>query len=228
MKKNLKIIIAILAVVTLIVVIVALSLAGKKITAKNVLIREINGISEQTLNMEIQSTGEYAKVEKQVKEDCKLYFDSIAKLKENYETIATFKMTNIDNYTNDGPSFTNSLEKIASVQKENNELLDALSKFVSEDEMMGRAELAEMNSECRELYKEILGQIKLSDGVTAATEKNAKFDEYLTALNDLLTYMRDNQDEWFLEKGELKSKSDVFISEYNKKVAEVDKFRANN
>ena len=99
-NKKIMIIVIILIIVAIAVVGIAVGLAFKDINARNTLTQEINSLSEDNINMEIVSKNEYGVIEKQVKEDCKLYFESIAKLRENYDKIAEIKVINIDNYQN--------------------------------------------------------------------------------------------------------------------------------
>ncbi len=216
--NNKKKIIIILVIIAIIVVAVSLFLAFKDISARNLLTEEINQLSETNTNTDVKSTGKYAAVEKQVKEDCKAYYETIAKLRENYDKATELKVINIENYENDGPEFKNSLDSINAIKTENQELITTLTDLTNEEKLEERATNAGMSGKYKNLYKEILEEIKLADGVGSAKEKDTKFDGYLASLLDVLTYMRDNTNEWFIEKGTLKSHSQEFIDTYNQKV----------
>ncbi len=245
MKKKLVIGGVIILVVAIAVFVGAAVLALKDIGERNILINEINGIkasksdtsgidtSNPTSNgeanttgeysfMEIKSKGEYGLVEKQVKEDCKLYFDTIDKLNENYTKGAQMKVVNIENYKNDGPEFNNSITELNNIKTGNAECIATLDSIVDAGKIEERAKNAGITGKYLDLYKEILVEIQLSEGIATAKTKDAKFNAYIDSLINLLTYMKENSNEWFIENDTLKSKSEIFINEYNKLLNETN------
>lgn len=217
MKKQ-KTIIAILVVVAIIVIGVVLFLVYRDISAKNKLTEEINSLSETNINMEIKTSGQYGIVEKLVKEDFKTYYDSINALRENYDEVANIKALNIENYKNDGPEFNTTLETLNTIKTEDQNLIATLNDLIDETKIDEKASNNGLKGKYVQEYKDILTQIKLADGVSKIKETDAKFDGYLNSLIDVLTYMKDNKDVWFIENDTLKSNSQTFIDEYNKKV----------
>lgn len=217
MKKQ-KTIIAILVVVAIIVIGVVLFLVYRDISAKNKLTEEINSLSETNINMEIKTSGQYGIVEKLVKEDFKSYYDSINTLRENYDEVANIKALNIENYKNDGPEFNTTLETLNTIKTEDQNLIATLNDLIDEAKIEEKAANNGLKGKYIQEYKDILEQIKLADGVNKIKETDAKFDGYLNSLIDVLTYMKDNKDVWFIENDTLKSNSQTFIDEYNKKV----------
>lgn len=221
MKKQ-KTIIAILVVVAIIVIAVVLFLVYRDISAKNQLTEEINSLSEDNINMEIKTSGQYGIVEKLVKEDFKTYYDSINTLRENYDEVANIKALNIENYKNDGPEFTTTLETLNTIKTEDQNLIATLNDLIDETKIEEKAANNGLKSKYVQEYKDILAQIKLADGVNKIKETDAKFDGYLNSLIDVLTYMKDNKDVWFIENDTLKSNSQTFIDEYNQKVEQTN------
>ena len=217
MKKQ-KTIIAILVVVAIIVIGVVLFLVYRDISAKNKLTEEINSLSETNINMEIKTSGQYGIVEKLVKENFKSYYDSINTLRENYDEVANIKALNIENYKNDGPEFNTTLETLNTIKTEDQNLIATLNDLIDETKIDEKAANNGLKGKYVQEYKDILAQIKLADGVNKIKETDAKFDGYLNSLIDVLTYMKDNKDVWFIENDTLKSNSQTFIDEYNKKV----------
>ncbi len=221
MKKQ-KTIIAILVVVAIIVVAVVLFLVYRDISAKNQLTEEINSLSEDNINMEIKTTGQYGIVEKLVKEDFKTYYDSIKALRENYDEVANIKALNIENYKNDGPEFNTTLETLNTIKTEDQNLIATLNDLIDETKIDEKANNNGLKDKYKQEYKDILEQIKLAEGVNKIKETDAKFDGYLNSLIDVLTYMKDNKDVWFIENDTLKSNSQTFIDEYNQKVEQTN------
>ena len=72
------------------------------------------------------------------------------------------------------------------------------------------------------MYKDILSQIKLSDGIASIKEADSKYSAYNDSLIAVLNYLKDNSDSWFIENGTLKSNSQTFIDEYNSMVQETN------
>ena len=221
MKKQ-KTIIAILVVVAIIVIGVVLFLVYRDISAKNKLTEEINSLSETNINMEIKTSGQYGIVEKLVKEDFKAYYDSINALRENYDEVANIKALNIENYKNDGPEFNTTLETLNTIKTEDQNLIATLNGLIDETKIDEKAANNGLKGKYVQEYKDILAQIKLADGVNKIKETDAKFDGYLNSLIDVLTYMKDNKDVWFIENDTLKSNSQTFIDEYNQKVEQTN------
>ena len=221
MKKQ-KTIIAILVVVAIIVIGVVLFLVYRDISAKNKLTEEINSLSETNINMEIKTSGQYGIVEKLVKEDFKAYYDSINALRENYDEVANIKALNIENYKNDGPEFNTTLETLNTIKTEDQNLIATLNDLIDETKIDEKAANNGLKGKYVQEYKDILEQIKLADGVNKIKETDAKFDGYLNSLIDVLTYMKDNKDVWFIENDTLKSNSQTFIDEYNQKVEQTN------
>ena len=205
----------ILVIVALIVAITVAVLVFKDKSQNDLLTSEINALSETNINTDVKTTGQYAIVEKLVKEDYKTYIESVNKLRDNYEKLSQAKVINSDNYQKDGPEFNESLSTLNGIKEENKQLIETLSNLVDETKIDEKAKSNGLEDRFFNLYKDIISQIKLSEGVNTIKEADAKYDSYNDGLIAVLTYMKDNANEWFIENNTLKSKSQTFIDEYN-------------
>lgn len=220
--KNKMIFLVILLVVAIVTVAVALFLAFGDIKDRNVLTAQINAIGQDgEIDMNIASTGEYAVIEKQVKEDCQTYYDAIDKLKENFETISKIDVINLENYKNDGPEFNESLGKLKSLKEENEQLIQALDDLTNDIKLNQKADGLGLSSRNRKLYMSIIETLNLKANTEKEKSENEKFESYLDSLIDILSYLKDNGNQWFIENDALKSQSQEFIDTYNKKVEEM-------
>ncbi len=220
--KNKMIFLVILLVVAIVTVAVALFLAFGDIKDRNVLTAQINAIGQDgEIDMNIASTGEYAVIEKQVKEDCQTYYDAIDKLKENFETISKIDVINLENYKNDGPEFNESLGKLRSLKEENEQLIQALDDLTNDIKLNQKADGLGLSSRNRKLYMSIIETLNLKANTEKEKSENEKFESYLDSLIDILSYLKDNGNQWFIENDALKSQSQEFIDTYNKKVEEM-------
>lgn len=208
----------ILVIAALIIGVVIATLVFKDKSQNDLLTSEINALSENNTNTDVKTTGQYGIVEKLVKEDYKTYIESVNKLRDNYEELSQAKVINLDNYQNDGPEFTNSLAKLNNIKSENAELIATLSSLVDSAKIDERVTSNGLETRYANLYKDIISQIKLEEGIASIKEADAKYDAYNDSLIAVLTYMKDNGSEWFIENNTLKSKSQTFIDEYNSMV----------
>lgn len=221
-KKGIIIILAIVLVIAIGVIGTSLFLAYKDVDARNKLIAEINALNENNLNTEVTLEGDYGVIEKVVKEDYKTYYESINKLRENYDKLSGLGVLNIENFENDGPEFTASLETLNTIKSENESMLAALNDLADDVKIEDKLAANNLTGENKSLYREIINELKLKEGVANIKESDVKFNTYLTSLIDVLTYLKDNKNEWFIENGALKSKSQTFIDEYNQKVQTIE------
>ena len=221
-KKSLLITIIILVVIAIIVIGVSLFLAYKDIDARNQLIAQINALNENNLNTEVTLEGDYGLIEKVVKEDYKTYYESINKLRENYDKLSSLAVLNIENFENDGPEFTASLETLNTIKTENENMLAALNDLADDVKIEEKLAANNITGENKSLYREIITELKLKEGVVKIKESDTKFSTYLGALIDVLTYLKDKKNEWLIENGALKSKSQAFIDQYNQKVQAIE------
>lgn len=221
-KKSLLITIIILVVIAIIVIGVSLFLAYKDIDARNQLIAQINALNENNLNTEVTLEGDYGLIEKVVKEDYKTYYESINKLRDNYDKLSSLAVLNIENFENDGPEFAASLETLNTIKTENENMLAALNNLADDVKIEEKLTANNITGENKSLYREIITELKLKEGVVKIKESDTKFSTYLGSLIDVLTYLKDNKNEWFIENGALKSKSQAFIDQYNQKVQAIE------
>lgn len=215
---NKKIIVAILLVVVIVIGVAIAVLINKEKDQNSLLTSEINALSETNTNTEVKTTGQYGIVEKLIKEDYKLYIESVNTLRANYEKLAQTKVINLDNYEKDGPEFNESLALLNGIKEENAELIAGLEAIVDEAKIEETIAANGLEDRFANMYKDILGQIKLADGIASLKEADAKYGAYNDSLIAVLNYMKENKNEWFIENNTLKSHSQNFIDEYNKLV----------
>ena len=217
MKNKIKLFVIVLLIVAVVGLAIVLALVFKDVNERNTLVSQINTVIEQKKsNDDILLTGEYGKIEKQVKEDYSTYFEAIEAIQTNNSAVENLKVKNIENFQNDGPEFTNSLDTLNKMKTSNEEKIQTLNYLVSEEEMKARAEAADIKGKYKDLYFQIIADAKLSDNVTASVKAAEQMNSYYEKLISLLTFMKDNKSEWFIENGTLKSRSQSFIDEYNR------------
>ncbi len=221
MKNKVKLLFTILLIVAIVGLAVVLVMVFRDVNQRNKLVSQVNTVIEQKMsNDDIALSGEYGKIEKQIKEDYKVYFEAIDTIQTNNNSVENLKVKNIENFQNDGPEFTNSLDTINNMKSSNEEYITKLNELVAEDKMNERADNAGITGKYRDLYFQIIADARLSDNVNASVQAATEMNDYYAKLIALLQYMKDNKSEWFIENGQLKSRSQTFIDEYNRLLEE--------
>ena len=221
MKNKVKLLFTILLIVAIVGLAVVLVMVFRDVNQRNKLVSQVNTVIEQKMsNDDIALSGEYGKIEKQIKEDYKVYFEAIDTIQTNNNSVENLKVKNIENFQNDGPEFTNSLDTINNMKSSNEEYITKLNELVAEDKMNERADDAGITGKYRDLYFQIIADARLSDNVNASVQAATEMNDYYAKLIALLQYMKDNKSEWFIENGQLKSRSQTFIDEYNRLLEE--------
>ena len=127
----------------------------------------------------------------------------------------------MENYKNDGPEFNESLGKLKSLKEENEQLIQALDDLTNDIKLNQKADGLGLSSRNRKLYMSIIEILNLKANTETEKSENEKFESYLDSLIDILSYLKDNGNQWFIENDALKSQSQEFIDTYNKKVEEM-------
>lgn len=216
MKKGTKILLFVVLPLLIVACVgTGIFLVAKEVSAKNTFTNEINSLSETNINTEVVSTGNYGKVEGLLKNDFKTYMESADKLVENYKKIEELKPLNIEVYKTDGPDFVNTKATVSAIKEENANINATLKELVSEEGVAKKIADNELNTKFADLYKEVLGNMQLKEGVDKIVEADSKFDTFLDAIIKVLDYLVANKDKWFIENDTLKSTDKTFIDEYN-------------
>lgn len=216
MKKGTKILLfVVLPLIIVACVGTGIFFVASEVIAKNTFTNEINSLSETNINTDVVSKGEYGKVEGLLKNDFKTYMDSANKLVENYKKIEDLKPLNIEVYKNDGPDFVETKKIINEIKEENKNLSTALEGLVSDEGISKKVEENTLNTKFSDLYKEVLGNMQMKEGVKKIVDADKKFDEFLDSVIKVLDYLVANKDKWFIENDTLKSTDRTFINEYN-------------
>ncbi len=216
------------AIITIVIVLILIILAGmgvfayyfiNEVNARNAFVNVINNLTEENMNDEVVSEGNYGVVEKMLKEDFKTYIESQNKLKENYKKIEELKPLSIDVLKNDGPEFSNTKSSINAVKEENLNLQNTLKDIVSEESVNNKITENNLDEKFAELYKSVQSEMKIKDGVDSIVSSDEKFATFLDAITKVLDYLTEKKDIWFIEDDTLKSTDKTFIEEYNNLVS---------
>lgn len=225
-QKVSKILLTIVLLLLIIVILVGIFFGGKVIN-KAKLDNEIKEVASKNIesddfsNIQVASSGEYAIVERAIKEFYRDYSNYKKEFvnKLNDEKIKT--MLTVENYKTDGPEFTTSLEYIKSSQEEFNKVADELIDLLSAENIMGRIENENLSDYYQKLYK---NYFFTGDNLVDNLQKSYQdVEDSKKLMNNLynnetkiLNFLVENKASWEVLNEKLTFNSEELSNEYNK------------
>ena len=190
----------------------------------NVLKKEVNELtlldpSKDRYNRPIVSRGRYRVVEQAIKD----YFDSYAvELQDLTKVAQTEELSSLlsfDNYQNDGPDFSQSIDFLIKFQDDYSKRVDSLLKKLEEDNIKKNIDSYTNSNYCKHLYNELLFQDDVFDDLLSTKElllnsRNSMNQFYQVHIN-LFNFLKDNKDSWILEDGNIKFANNDLFNLYN-------------
>ena len=182
-------------------------------------------ITKDRYNKKTVTRGKYAVVEKSIKK----YFDDYhLELQEVLKLINDKELTTIlsyDNYSTDGPEFTKSLEYLKTSKETFNKKVDDLINKFSDEEIKNNI----YKSTKEEYYVNLYDNLMLSSNMrsnynstiellkSTKSRMNNVYDTSIEVLNFLVLY----KDDWVVEDGEIKFKTQDLYNYYNELISKV-------
>lgn len=182
-------------------------------------------ITKDRYNKKTVTRGKYAVVEKSIKK----YFDDYhLELQEVLKLINEKELTTIlsyDNYSTDGPEFTKSLEYLKTSKETFNKKVDDLINKFGDEEIKNNI----YKSTKEEYYVNLYDNLMLSSNMrsnynstiellkSTKSRMNNVYDTSIEVLNFLVLY----KDDWVVEDGEIKFKTQDLYNYYNELISKV-------
>ncbi len=180
-------------------------------------------IMKDKYDTKIVCSGKYGVVEKNIKK----YFGHITlELEEINSTINDERLATVlsyENYSNDGPLFSNSLSYLETSKNSLNKKIDSLQSFLSNDGISSYIS----NKIKEQYYKDLFIEIMNSSGVRQKRDeisqllvntKQSSNDVYDGSLS-LLNYLKAYNDQWKLEDGEIKFQTQEMYDYYTEVIS---------
>ena len=182
-------------------------------------------ITKDRYNKKTVTRGKYAVVEKSIK---KYLDDYHLELQEVLKLINDKELTTIlsyDNYSTDGPEFTKSLEYLKTSKETFNKKVDDLINKFGDEEIKNNI----YKSTKEEYYVNLYDKLMLSSNMrsnynstiellkSTKSRMNNVYDTSIEVLNCLVLY----KDDWVVEDGEIKFKTQDLYNYYNELISKV-------
>lgn len=176
-------------------------------------------ITKDSFNRRIKTSGDYALVEKTIKNYLDDYSSDVEDVKGVMNDSRLTKILSYDNYSTDGFEFTESFKYLDSKKKKFNKKIDSLIKRSSKESMEKYIDKKIEDEYYNKLCKELMitkGRIKsFEDTKTTLEGIKSKVNNVIDTSNEILTLLKDNQGDCVLEEGQIKFKSKGVFDRYN-------------
>ena len=171
-------------------------------------------LETEEVNMDITSKGEYAKIEKVMKEYYQEYLTYYDQVNEN-NYIAIYNMLTPEFLAYKKEDLEKLLKGLNSYQETFNQGIDGMIKLLDEDEMEHRFIDANIDYYYLDFYKELM--ILESDQDTLATwrEYKQENDEKMPYIKSMIEILAYNPEEWYIEDETLYINDNTLLEEYN-------------
>lgn len=184
-------------------------------------------ITKDRYNKSIKTSGDYAVVEKSIK----TYLDDYAVLLQDVLSVVKdpklVKILSYDNYSKDGPEFTESLKYLEDTKKEFNDNIDTLLGNLEEDKIKNYINDKVDDPYYRNLYIELMLTEKRKEDFQQTkdllNDTKSKVNNVLDTSTEVLTFLKNNKDNWVLEDNEIKFKNRDLYNQYNEYISRIQK-----
>lgn len=184
-------------------------------------------ITKDRYNRKIKSHGDYATVEKAIKDYMDEYAVDIQYLSKmmNDERLST--ILSYSNYEKDGPEFKESLDYLEKSKKEYNEKIDKLIANLDEENIDNYIYTRINDEYYVSLYHELIFETSMIDNLkntkTLLEESREKMNLIYDTCIETLNYLCLYNDKWKLEDGEIKFQTEDMYNYYMSLISKVQK-----
>ena len=184
-------------------------------------VKEINklDITKDNYNRRIKTSGNYALVERTIKNYLNDYSKGIQKVKNTMSDSKLTKILSFDNYTSDGFEFVESFKYLNSEKESFNKEIDSLIEKSNKKniEKYNNKKIKDnyYNNLCTELMITDERMNSLEETKKTLEEIKSKVNKVIDTSTEVLNLLKDNKDDCVLEDGQIKFKSKAVYDKYN-------------
>lgn len=176
-------------------------------------------ITKDNFNRRIKTSGDYALVEKTIKNYLNDYSNDVQDVKETMNDSRLTKILSYDNYSTDGFEFKESFKYLSGKKEDFNKKIDSLikrsNKEYIEKYIDKKVKDKYYNKMCKELMITNSRMKSIEETKTTLEGIKTKVNNVIDTSNEILTLLKDNQGDCVLEEGQIKFKSKAVFDKYN-------------
>lgn len=210
MKKFLKIILIVIGVLFLLFI----GLVINDFIIEDKLNKIVNELANQeVINMKIETSGDYAKVEKAIKTDYNDFYKLVDKIINEYGNPILDKCLSASNYTKDGPDFINTRAELDQLKLNRKKLNYKILEIVSDESI--RAKIAKYNLDeyYADLYKKYIADLKLI--IDDVIKEDVYFNDSIDVVIEILDFLQEEKNSWIIEDNKILFEDQDLLDKYN-------------
>ena len=182
-------------------------------------------ITKDNFDRRIKTSGDYALVEKTIKNYLDDYSNDVQDVKESMNDTKLTKILSYDNYSTDGFEFNESFKYLNTKKEDFNKKIDSLiersNKEYIEKYIDKKIEDKYYNNLCKELMITKSRMKSIEETKTTLDGIKNKVNKVIDTSNEILTLLKDNQGDCVLEEGQIKFKSKGVFDKYNELINKI-------
>ena len=182
-------------------------------------------VTKDNFNRRIKTSGDYALVEKTIKNYLKDYSNEIQDVKETMNDTKLTKILSYDNYSKDGFEFTESFKYLTSEKESFNKEIDSLIEMSDEKYINKYIDKKIKEKYYNDLCKDLMITKKrmnnLSETKKTLEEIKTKVNKIIDTSTEVLNLLKDNKDNCVLEEEQIKFKSKAVFDKYNELINKI-------
>lgn len=212
------------------ILLVALFLFVQSATQESLLKREVYNltkldITKDRYNTAIQTRGNYALVEKEIKSYLDEYATHLQDVLSLMENSPLTTLLSANNYIQDGSDFTKSFSYIENRKESFNQEISQLIDSCSEEAIMNHISSSITDPYYVSLYKNLmLDENMTKDFFTSKSlleEIRVKVNTAFDVSGDVFSFLKQNQKDWKVENGEIQFRTVDLVNQYNSYIEKI-------
>lgn len=171
---------------------------------------------------EIKTTGNFAKVEKALKEYYIEYINTSSDLVSIYSKNLLGNSLTASNISSDGPEFTKSKENIKNIKDTENSTFTKYDELISDEYINSKADELNLSEYYSNLFVSKLNDnLKVKEDVATLKEIAAEYDKWLDKINNIFDFLNKNKQNWKISGNNVMFTNANLVSEYNSMITDL-------
>ncbi len=214
MKKTLKITLIVIAVIIVSVIGLITYAVVKELQIESKLNDIVLDLANQeVIDMTIETTGDYAKVEKMIKTNYQDFYDLVNKTINEYGNPIISNCLSASNYVKDGPEFINTRKELENLKIKRQELNEQMLAIVSSDEVDNNIKRYKLDDYYGDLYKKYVYGLELI--IEDVIKEDKAFNDSIDVVVEILDFLQVEKDHWTVEGEHIIFDDQSLLDKYN-------------
>lgn len=181
-------------------------------------------ITKDNIDMTIKTKGDYAVVEKTMKEYISTYATTCKELEDIFQDDQINEILTAENYKTDGKEFIKTKEYITKTKEDFNEKINKIIDMISEEKMMEAIQEKQLQNNFVELYKELMlgNEIKedLQQVINELEQTSKTINNRLEVEEKIINLLVENKNKWNVnDNDEIEFETQKLVDEYNELIS---------